>query len=114
MAEDYRRQPYGYMETRFKRPLAAIKHFADGTALFTIGQDPNTAATDMNHNLELIKKWAHDLRMSFNPDARKQRVEVMFSRINKAVDHPVIVFDNTLVMVVDEHLVLHSYQRSYL
>ena len=69
MAEDYRRQPYGYMETRLKRPSAAIKHFADGKALFTIVQDPNTAATDMNHNLELIKKWAHDLRMSFNPDA---------------------------------------------
>ena len=51
----------------------------------------------MNHDLELIKKWAHDWRMSFNPDARKQAVEVIFSRKNKAVDHPVIVFNNTAV-----------------
>ena len=41
--------------------------------------------------------------MSFNPDARKQAVEVIFSRKNKAVDHPVIVFNNTPVKVVDEH-----------
>ena len=80
-----------------------VKLFADDTSLFTIVQDPNTAASDMNHDLELIKKWAHDWRMSFNPDARKQAVEVIFSRKNKAVDHPVIVFNNTPVKVVDEH-----------
>ena len=80
-----------------------VKLFADDTSLFTIVQDPNTAASDMNHNLELIKKWAHDWRMSFNPDARKQAVEVIFSMKNKAVDHPVIVFNNTPVKVVDEH-----------
>ena len=80
-----------------------VKLFADDTSIFTIEQDPNTAASDMNHELEMIKKWAHDWRMSFNPDARKQAVEVIFSRKNKAVDHPVIVFNNTPVKVVDEH-----------
>ena len=55
-----------------------VKLFADDTSLFTIVQDPSTAASDMNHDLELIKKWAHDWRMSFNPDARKQAVEVIF------------------------------------
>ena len=33
-----------------------VKLFADDTSLFTIVQDPNTAAIDMNHDLELIKK----------------------------------------------------------
>ena len=80
-----------------------VKLFADDTSILTIEQDPNTAASDMNHDLEMIKKWAHDWRMSFNPDARKQAVEVIFSRKNKAVDHPVIVFNNTPVKVVDEH-----------
>ena len=80
-----------------------VKLFADDTSLFTIVQDPSTAASDINHDLELIKKWAHDWRMSFNPDARKHAVEVIFSRKNKAVDHPVIVFNNTAVKVVDEH-----------
>ena len=32
-----------------------VKLFADDTSLFTIVQDPNTAASDMNHDLELIK-----------------------------------------------------------
>ena len=57
-----------------------VKLFADDTSLFTIVQDPNTTASYVNHDLELIKKWAHDWRMSFNPDARKQAVEVIFSR----------------------------------
>ena len=78
-----------------------VKLFADDTSLSTIVQDPNTAATDMNHNVELIKMWAHDWRMSFNPDGRKQALEVIFSRKNKVVDHPVIVFNNTPVKVID-------------
>ena len=91
-----------------------VKLFADDTSLFTIVQDPSTAASDMNHDLELIKKWAHDWRMSFNPDARKQAVEVIFSRKTKAVDHPVIVFNNTAVKVVDEHKHLGTFLDSKL
>ena len=79
-----------------------VKLFADDPSLFMIVQDPNAAASDMNHDLELIRKWAHDWRMSFNPDTRKQAVEVIFSQKNKAVDHPVIVFHNAPVKVVDE------------
>ena len=78
-----------------------VKLFVDDTSLFTIVQDPNTAASDMNHDLELIKKWAHDWRMSFNPDARKQAVEVIFSRKNKVFDHPEIVCNNAPMKVVD-------------
>ena len=92
-----------YINDRTMDLKCNVKLFADDTSLFTTVQDPNTAASDMNHDLELIKKWAHDWRMSFNPDARKQAVKVIFSRKNKAVDHPVIVFNNTPVKVVDEH-----------
>ena len=45
-----------------------VKLFADDTSFFTVVQEPNAAAEDMNHDLELIHKWAHDWRMSFNPD----------------------------------------------
>ena len=41
--------------------------------------------------------------MSFNPDARKQAVEVIFCRKYKVVDQPEIIFNNTPVKVVDEH-----------
>ena len=42
-------------------------------------EDSNTAASDMNHDLELIRQWAYDWRMSFNPDPQKQEVELIFS-----------------------------------
>ena len=46
----------------------SVKLFADDTSLFTIVQDPNLAASNMNHNLDQISLWAHDWRMSFNQD----------------------------------------------
>ena len=57
-----------------------VKLFADDTSLFTVVQEPNAAAEDMNHDLELISRWAHDWRMSFNPDPQKQAVELLLSK----------------------------------
>ena len=57
-----------------------VKLFADDTSLFTVVQQPYTAAEDLNHDLELISKWAHDWRMSFNPDPQKQAVELLLSK----------------------------------
>ena len=48
-----------------------VKLFADDTSLFTVVEDPNTAANNMNHDLELIIQWAHDWKMAFNPDPQK-------------------------------------------
>ena len=80
----------------------SAKLFADDTPLFTIVQDPNLAASDMNHDLDLITLWAHDWRMSFNPDPRKQAVELVFSRKNAKIDHPVILFNDSPVSTVDQ------------
>ena len=80
-----------------------VKLFADDTSLFTIVKDTNAAVSDMNHDLELISKWAHDWRMSFNPDPQKQAVELIFSNKKNVVNHPAIIFNNTPVMQVTEH-----------
>ena len=80
-----------------------IKLFADETSLFTVVQDSNSAANDMNHDMELIRQWAHDWRMSFNPDLQKLAVGLMFLRNKIKADHPEIFFNNTSVMKVDEH-----------
>ena len=80
-----------------------VKLFADDTSLFTVVQNPNTAASDMNHDLDLIKQWAFLWRMSFNPDPQKQAVEIIFSRKRNKIDHPVILFNDTPVKKVDEH-----------
>ena len=60
-----------------------VKLFADDTSLFTVVEDPNTAASDMNHDLDRIKQWAYDWRMSFNPDPLKQAVEIRFTSIEE-------------------------------
>ena len=54
----------------------------------------NTAANDMNHDLELIMQWAHDWRMPFIPDPLKRAVELIFSTKKTEVHCPVILFNN--------------------
>ena len=80
-----------------------VKLFADDTSLFAVMQDSNTAANDMSHDLELISKWTHDWRMSFNPDPQKQTVELIFSKKKTETNYPEILFNNTPVMQVVEH-----------
>ena len=80
-----------------------VKHFADDTSLFTVAQEPDEAANHMNHDLDLIRQWAQDWRMSFNPNPQKQAAEVLFSRKRNGVEHQVILFNNIPVTKVDEH-----------
>ena len=49
-----------------------VKLFADDTSLFTVVEDANTAANDMNHDLDLIGQWAHAWGMYFNPDPQNK------------------------------------------
>ena len=76
--------------------MCIVKLFADDTSLFTVVQDSNSAANGMNHDLELIRQWAHDWRMSFNPDPQKQAVEIFFSKKKVKADHPEVFFDKHL------------------
>ena len=57
----------------------------------------------MNHDLDLIRLWAQNWGMSFNPDPRKQAVELIFSQKSVKTDHPVILFNDLPVTKVDEH-----------
>ena len=77
------------------------KLFVDATSLFTVICDPNAAANDMNHCLQLISQWAHDWRMSFNPDPQKQAVELLLSEKRHEINHPVILFNDIPVKKVD-------------
>ena len=96
----------------------SVKLFADDTSLFTTVEDPNIAASDMNHDLEHIALWAHDWRMSFNPDPRKQAIELIFSKKKSKTNHPMILFNASPVSTVDQHkylgIMLDSKLRSQL
>ena len=83
--------------------MCNVKLFADDTSLFTVVEDSNAAAIDMNHDLKLINQWAYSWRMSFNPDPQKQAVELTFSRKKNEIDHPVVFFNDTPVKKVIEH-----------
>ena len=80
-----------------------VKLFADDASIFSVVHDPNECAADLNHDLDLIKHWARDWRMSFNPDPTKQAIEVTFSKKKISVDHPPIFSNDVTVMKVDEH-----------
>ena len=81
----------------------SVKLFADDTSLFKAVQDPNLAASDMNNDLDHIALWAHDWRMSFNPDPRKQAVELIFSKKKSKTNHSMILFNASPVSTVDKH-----------
>ena len=57
-----------------------VKLFADDKSLFTVVQDTYSAASDRNHDLELICRWAHNWRMSFNLIAHRQVVELFLQQ----------------------------------
>ena len=80
----------------------SVKLFADDTSLFTIVRDPVMAASDMNQDINQIALRARNWRMSFNPDAQKQAVELVFQKKLKN-NHPVLFFNKSPVQVVDQH-----------
>ena len=56
------------------------KIFADDTSLFSIVKKNELSQNNLNSDLKKISEWAHQWKMLFNPDPRKQATEVYFSR----------------------------------
>ena len=73
------------------------KLFADDTSLFSVVQNINSTANDLNSDLIKISDWAFQWKMRFNPDPKKQAQEVIFSRKINKIDHPSLYFDQNLV-----------------
>ena len=71
--------------------------FAQDTSIFTVVNDPNTAAVDMNHDFILINLWVCEWRMSFNPDPTKQAVEMTFSKKTNPIKSSTHIFDEVPV-----------------
>ena len=71
--------------------------------LYSVVKDPLITATDLNHDLDIINKWAYQWKMEFNPDPTKQAKEVLFSCKKSSPVHPELVFNGTPVTKVDEH-----------
>ena len=79
-----------------------VNFFADDTMLFSIVKDPEISANDLNHDLDVIRQWAHQWKLQFNPDPTKQATEVLFSCKKSSPNHPEIMFNGTVVAKVNE------------
>ena len=77
--------------------ISVAKLFADDTSIFSTVFDINKSADDLNKDLSTINEWAHQWKMSFNPDPNKQATEVVFSRKLKPAVHPCLYFNGTTV-----------------
>ena len=71
------------------------KIFADDTSLFSLVEDQQVSCDQLNGDLIKISEWAHQWKMSFNPDPSKQAVEVYFTVRLLPRNAPVISFNNT-------------------
>ena len=55
-----------------------VKLFPDGTSLFSIVQNKNNSAPQLNNDFNKVSDWAYIWKMSFNLDPSKQAQEVIF------------------------------------
>ena len=92
-----------YINDLEKQIKSNIKFFADDTMIFSAVRDPTRTANELNQDLQTINIWAHQWKLSFNPDINKQAVEVLFSHKIKKTIHPPIYFNNAEVVRVKEH-----------
>ena len=64
------------------------KLFVDDTILFSVAQNINSTANDLNSDLMKISDWAFQWKIKFDPDPKKQPQKVIFSRKINKIDHP--------------------------
>ena len=85
------------------------KLFADDTSLYSVVKDPTVSAFELNHDLDIISKWAIQWKMSFNPDPSKQAQEVLFSHKIENAFHPPLFFNQVPVKPTNlqKHLGMH-------
>ena len=76
---------------------------ADDTSLFKVVYDEQVSSSVLNNDLKTIKSWAFQWKMQFNPDPKKQAVQIIFSRKRTKPDHPQIFFNDTAVSQLPKH-----------
>ena len=73
------------------------KLFAGDTSLFSVIQNVNSTANDLNSNSIKISDWAFQWKMRFKPYPKKQAQEMIFTRKIDKIDHPPLYFNENLV-----------------
>ena len=73
------------------------KLFANDTSLFSVICNRQSSAQNLYEDLNKIKHWAFQWKMSFNHDPSKQAQEVIFSRKLQKSVYPPLHFNNVVV-----------------
>ena len=90
-----------YINDLERNTKSNIKFFADDTML-SIVKDPAISADDLNHGFDIIRQWACQWKMEFNPDPNKQATEVLFFCKKSSPNHPQLIFNGTAITKVNE------------
>ena len=80
-----------------------VKFFADDTSLFYIVTIPILSTSELNSDFKYIAKWAHQWKMSFNPDPTKQLNKMLFSQKIIHEPHPPIFFNSLPLVSATDH-----------
>ena len=74
-----------------------VKLFADDTSLFSVVHDIATSSCDLNYDLNRVREWAFQWKMSFNSEPSKQAQELIFTRKLQEKDYPQLYFNDSSV-----------------
>ena len=74
--------------------------FAEDVSLFSVVDNINLSATNLDNDLSKINARENQWKMTFNPDPNKLAQEVIFSRKTKKTSHPPLNFNDSTVQQV--------------
>ena len=77
-----------------------IRLFADDTTVYVNVDNPNTAAEQLNHDLDHMTKWAKQWLVNFSSKKTKSMV---LSLKQKTVEHPPLFLDGTELESVNKY-----------
>ena len=84
--------------------------------LFSVVNNPEISANELNNDLKVISQWAYQWKMKFNPDPNKQATKLLFSCKKNSPYHPSLFFNDSVVPKVNEQkylgLILDRSQRA--
>ena len=69
-----------YINDLEKNIKSRVKFYADDTMIFSVVQDLYISAADLNNDLKTISQWVQQWKMEFNPNPKKQTMEMLFSQ----------------------------------
>ena len=79
------------------------------TSLFSLVSNMNTSTIGLNNNLNLIRNYAIQLKMNFNPNPSKQAQAVLFLRQLQKTNHNLVYFNHNSVQQVPSQKHLRMY-----